>query len=423
MPDAAPVLAVIADRLIDGTGADPVADAVLIIEAGRVVAAGPRSRLTVPAAARVVEGDDLTVLPGLMDMHVHIGCVPGMDFTRMLMTRRSMTLLHAVPNAAATLRAGVTTVRDAGLTPASVRDAIDRGMFTGPRMEVAVSILSQTGGHGDDSMPCGCRLPFDCGIDVPHGVVDGADQVRRKVREVMQAGADWVKLCTSGGVLSPGDLPEHAQMTLEEIATAVAEAARYGKRVMSHAMSAEGIRNAVAAGVVSVEHGCLLDEEGMDLMLARGAYLVPTLVAPEDVIAGAADGGSIPEEMVAKARRVMERHRAAFREAVGRGVRIAMGTDAAVGPHGGNLRELARMVEFGMTPMQALVAATRTAAELLRREDEVGTLRTGLVGDAVVVEGDPLADISILADPARIRLVVKGGAVAHAAGQAVTIPA
>lgn len=418
------VLAIVADRLIDGTGADPIAGAVVVVEDGRVTAAGPRSAVAIPQGARVVEGDDLTLLPGFMDMHVHLGCISGTDFGRMLMTQRSLLLLNSVPNAAATLRAGVTTVRDAGAAPASVRVAIERGFFPGPRMEAAVSIIGQTGGHADDAMPCGSRLAFDCGMDVPHGVVDGEDAMRRKVREVLQAGADWIKLCTSGGVLSSGDLPDHAQLTVGEIRVAVEEAARNGKRVMAHAMSADGIKNALHAGVVSIEHGCLLDEEGMELMKQHGAYLVPTLVAPEDLISGAASGRSIPGEMLAKARRVMDLHRPAVSEAIARGVRVAMGTDAAVGPHGANLRELARMVDCGMTPMQAIEASTRVPAELLRRDGELGTLRPGMLADIVAVQGDPLQDIALLGDNDRIRLVVKGGAVAHAApGVSAGVPA
>jgi imidazolonepropionase-like amidohydrolase len=280
---------------------------------------------------------------------------------------------------------------------------------------MAVSILSQTGGHGDERMPCGSSLHMDCGMDVPRSLVDGEEAMRARVREVLRAGADWIKICTSGGVLSAGDLPDHAQFTLGEIGVAVEEAARRGKRVMAHAMSAEGIKNAIRAGVVSIEHGCLLDEEGMALMKQNNAYLVPTLVAPEDVIAGAESGQTIPEEMQNKARRLIERHRAAVREAITRGVRIAMGTDSAVGPHGANLRELARMVDCGMTPMQAIEASTRVSAELLRRDHELGTLREGMLADVVAVRGNPLDDITLLNEKNRIALVVKGGEVVHTA--------
>ena len=406
-----PTLVIVAERLIDGTGRDPVERAAVIIENGRITASGPRASLTIPEGAEVIEDEDLTLLPGFMDMHVHLAAA-GTNLVRILMTPASLALLNSVPNCARTLEAGVTTVRDAGHTPVGVRLAAEAGYFPAPRMELAVSLLSQTGGHGDDLMPCGARVGLTSGVDVPHGVVDGPDAMRRKVREVLQAGADWIKLCTSGGVLSPGDLPDHAQFSIEEIRVAVEEAAVVGKRVMAHAMSPAGIRNALIAGVTSIEHGCLLDEQGIALMKEKGAYLVPTLVAPGDVIAGAkAGGGGLPREMIEKAERIGALHRAAVAAAIAAGVKVAMGTDAAVGPHGTNLRELGEMVRCGMSPMQAIVASTSVPAELLRRPD-LGTLEPGKRADVVVARGDPLANIDILADPAHIRLVIKDGRVA-----------
>jgi imidazolonepropionase-like amidohydrolase len=405
-----PALVIVADRLIDGTGRDPLERAAVVIEDGRIAAVGERSSLTIPRDAEVLEDDDLTLLPGFMDMHVHLASA-GTNLVRILMTPASLALLNSIPNSARTLAAGVTTVRDAGHTPAGVRLAAEAGYFPAPRMELAVSLLSQTGGHGDDLMPCGARIGLTMNVDVPHGVVDGVDGMRRKVREVLQAGADWIKLCTSGGVLSPGDLPDHAQFSIDEIRTAVDEAAVVGKRVMAHAMSPAGIRNALLAGVTSIEHGCLLDEEGIALMKEKAAYLVPTLVAPGDVIEGARTSGGLPPEMIAKAERIRALHRAAISAAIASGVKIAMGTDAAVGPHGTNLRELGEMVRCGMTPMQAIVASTRVPAELLRRRD-LGTLTPGKLADVVAVRGDPLSDIDSLADPAHIRLVIKDGRVA-----------
>lgn len=409
MPVAAAPVAIIADRLIDGTGREPIEAAVVVIEHDRVTAVGPRSSVRVPDGAALVEGDDFTVLPGFIDAHVHLAGQSGVDFNRLLMTRRSMLLLMAVPNAGVTLNAGVTSVRDAGLSPASVRDAIDAGYFAGPRCHMAVSILSQSGGHGDPTMPCGCELSMDCGMDVPHSVVDGPEMMRRRVREVLAAGADWIKLCTSGGVLSPADHPDAAQFTIDEIRVAVEEAASQGKRVMAHAMSAAGIKNALRGGVTSIEHGCLLDEEAIALMKEQDAWLVPTLVAPRDVVAAAGEGRTIPEVMVKKARDISVRHMESFRAAVAAGVNIAMGTDSAVGPHGGNLRELALMVEGGMTALEAITASTCAPARLLRREHELGTLEAGKLADVVVVSGDPISDIDVLADPDRIRVVLKGG--------------
>jgi imidazolonepropionase-like amidohydrolase len=332
----------------------------------------------------------------------------GMDFSRMLMTPRSLTLLWAVPNSRATLDAGFTTVRDAGGTPIGVRLASEMGFFPAPRMRLSVQILSQTGGHGDPYMPCGAHLHIESGVDIPDPVVDGVDGMRRKVREVLRAGADNIKLCTSGGVLSPGDLPDTPQLTVEEIAVAVYEAGVHGKHVLAHAISTQGIKNAVRAGVRSIEHGCLLDEEAIALIKERGAYLVPTLKAPRDVVAGAA-ANRIPEEMLAKALRVADAHARSFRAAVEAGVQVALGTDAGVGDHGTNGGEFALMVEHGMTPMQAILAGTAVPSRLLGLADTLGTLEQGKLADLVAVRGDPLADIGILADLERIRLVVKGG--------------
>ena len=246
-----------------------------------------------------------------------------------------------MPNAAATLAAGVTTVRDAGHTPVGVRLAAEAGYFPAPRMELAVSLLSQTGGHGDDLMPCGARVGLTMDSMCPHGVVDGVDGMRRKVRQVLQAGADWIKLCTSGGVLSPGDLPDHAQFSVEEIRDG-GRRGRGGGQARDGARHVPGRASATRSspGVTSIEHGCLLDEEGIALMKEKGAYLVPTLVAPGDVIdrrarrrwaAGRDDrqGGANPGPPSA-----------AVSAAIASGVKVAMGTDAAVGPHGKNLREL-----------------------------------------------------------------------------------
>jgi imidazolonepropionase-like amidohydrolase len=405
-------VAIVADRLIDGTGRDPVQNAVVVWEGERLVAAGSRREVSIPDGAEVIEGDDLTLLPGLMDMHVHLAMLTGMDLLRMMMTPRSFTLMHAIPHAEATLQAGFTTVRDAGGTPVGVRLAVEKGFFRGPRMRLSVSILSQTGGHADTYTPCGCEMPIDSTLDIPFGRVDGVDEMRRRVREVLRAGADNIKLCTSGGVLSPGDLPDTPQFTVEEIAAAVYEAGAHGKHVLAHAMSAQGVKNAVRGGVRSIEHGCLIDEEAISMMRERDVYLVPTLVAPRDVAAIAERRpGQLTAEMVEKAERVAGVHMQAFRQAVAAGVHVALGTDAGVGEHGSNGRELALMVEGGMTPMQALMAATATPARLLGLQDRLGSLEQGKLADVVAVQGDPLADIALMGDPSRVRVVVKGGEV------------
>lgn len=404
-------VALVGAQLIDGTGTDPIENGVLVFEGEHILAVGRRDEVQLPRGATVIEADGMTVLPGLIDCHVHLAGQWGYDLLRKLMTPPSLSLLYAVPNTRATVEAGVTTVRDAGGTPAGVKMAVERGLFAGPRMLVAVSFLSQTGGHGDNFMPCCLDMGQQLPADVPYGVVDGQDAMRHKVREILRADADWIKLCTSGGVLSPADSPESAQFTVDEIAVAVYEAAAQGKRCMAHAQSNRGIKNALEAGIASIEHGIYLDDEAIQMMVDRKVYLVPTLVAPQDVIELAeARPGLLPPYAVEKARQVIKTHRESFRRAVEAGVKVAMGTDSGVGPHGGNARELRLMVEHsGMTAMQAIVASTQSAAELLRLDDTLGTLAKGKLADVLVVNGDPLANIRILEDKQNLTLVLKGG--------------
>lgn len=404
-------VALVGGRLIDGTGAEPIDTGVLVFEGERILAVGRRDEVRVPRGATVIEADGMTVMPGLIDCHVHLAGQWGYDLVRRLLTPPSLSLLYAVPNAQATVEAGITTVRDAGGTPASVKLAVERGLFAGPRMLVAVSVLSQTGGHGDSFMPCCIDMKQSLPADIPYSVVDGQDQMRHKVREVLRADADWIKLCTSGGVLSPADSPESAQFTVDEIGVAVYEAAAQGKRCMAHAQSNRGIKNALEAGIASIEHGIYLDDEAIQMMVDRGVYLVPTLVAPQDVIELAeARPGLLPPYAVEKAQQVIKTHRESFRRAVEAGVKVAMGTDSGVGPHGGNARELRLMVEHGgMAAMQAIVASTRSAAELLRLDDRLGTLAAGKLADVLVVNGDPLADMRVLEDTQNMLLVLKGG--------------
>jgi imidazolonepropionase-like amidohydrolase len=246
--------------------------------------------------------------------------------------------------------------------------------------------------------------------DAPHRVVDGVDEVRKLTREILRAGADWIKLATSGGVLSAADAPTSSQLTLEEISTAVYEAAAQEKRVMAHAQGTQGILNALKAGVASIEHGIYLTDEAIDLMLKQRAYLVPTLVAPQAVVQFAEQHPDIlPPVMAAKAYAVIDAHTASFRRAVEAGVSIAMGTDSGVGRHGENGRELSLMVQHGMTPMQAIVASTANAARLLHLDTQLGTLEAGKLADVIVVAGDVSADVTPLAEPENVRLVLKGG--------------
>jgi imidazolonepropionase-like amidohydrolase len=257
-------------------------------------------------------------------------------------------------------------------------------------MKIAITILSQTGGHSDRWMVCGVSLNGPPIPGTPTPLVDGVEEVRRKVRELIRAGADQIKVCTSGGVLSPRDDPRHAHFRPDELEEFVAQAEASHTYVMAHAQATDGIKNAIRAGIRSIEHGVFLDEEAISMMLEKGTWLVPTLSAPIGVLEAVEAGANMPPQMVQKARDVIDAHRDSIRQAVAAGVRIAMGTDSGVGPHGTNLRELQLMNDVGMAPEAALVATTSSAARLLRVDDELGTVEAGKRADLVVIDGDAL---------------------------------
>jgi imidazolonepropionase-like amidohydrolase len=330
-----------------------------------------------------------TLLPGLFDTHVHV-MFGHVDVWRLMQEPFSYRFYEAIKSLEATLRIGITTVRDAGGADLGVKQALEEGIVRGPRVQISITMLSQTGGHGDGWLPSGARAQLLADHPgSPSGIVDGPDEARRKVRELVRAGAEVIKIATSGGVLSPRDKPQQPGFDAEEIEAIVAEARAAGLWVMSHAQSTEGIKSAVRAGVRSIEHGIYLDDEAIQLMLDHGAYLVPTLVAPLGVIRAAEAGAGIPEVAVIKAREVVEAHRDSFRRAAEAGVKIAMGTDAGVVPHGTNLDELQLMADGGMSPEDVLVATTRTAAELMGLSRSLGTIEAGKRADLVVVSGDP----------------------------------
>jgi len=309
-----------------------------------------------------------------------------------------------------TIEAGITSVRDAGGADAGVKQAVETGVVGGPRMQISINVLTITGGHGDGWMRSGGEFNlFPSYPGFPESRVDGVEDCRRKVREVLRAGAEIIKICSTGGVLSPTDHPEFTQFSPEELDVIVREAAyRRGIKVMAHAQGAEGIKNAVRAGVHSIEHGIFLDNEAIDLMLKHGTYLVPTLLAPLAVLEAGEKGG-MPEYGIRKSREVIETHSDSITRAHKAGVKISMGTDAGVMPHGTNLRELGLMVNIGMTPMEAIVATTKTAAECLGWQEQVGTVQVGKLADIVIVKTNPLQDIRALENKDNIILVMKDG--------------
>jgi len=368
--------------VFDGSGADP-APADVTVEDGRIVDVGTG-----------LDGDDAvelagrTLLPGLFDCHVHV-VFSHVDTWRLMNTPFSYLFYEAARNLRSTLAIGITSVRDAGGADLGIQQALEDGLIPGPRMQLSLTMLSQTGGHGDEWLVSG----GSAGLmgehpGIPSGIVDGPDEMRRKVRQLHRMGANVIKVATSGGVLSARDDPSHAHFRPIELEVLVEEATAAGMFVMAHAQAADGIKNAVRAGIRSIEHGIFLDDEAIGLMLERGTWLVPTLVAPQGVIDAADAGVAFGPGIADKARAVVDIHRNAVRRAIEAGVKIAMGTDSGVTPHGRNLRELALMADLGMTPAAVLEATTRSAARLLGVDDRLGTIEPGKVADLVAVEGD-----------------------------------
>ena len=403
------IRAVLADALLNPSTGETTQGAVVVIEDGRVTRAGKRDGVPIPRDAETVDAEGLTLLPGLIDCHVHLTSLgEGLDFARELTTPPTFELMRAVRAARKTLDAGFTSVRDAAGSPAGIKMAIDAGYFPGPRMFVTISGLSQTGGHTDAHFMCGVDLDIPL-PDRPHSVVDGVENMRLRVREVIRAGADWIKLCTSGGVLSPGDQPHHPMLTVEEIRAAVEEASTHGRKVMAHAQANSGIKNALRAGVSTIEHGIWLDGDAVEMMLDGHNGLVPTLVAPRWVIRHA-EAGKMPSYAIEKAKAVIEDHKKSIKLAIESGVRVAFGTDMGVGPHGLNGEEFLLMRELGMEPIDCIRSATTVAADVIGMKG-VGSLDEGSWGDLIGVAGDPVANLELLAKPENVRLVVKGGEV------------
>jgi imidazolonepropionase-like amidohydrolase len=397
--------------LIDGNGGPPLKDAAVLLKDNLIQAVGPLDALSLPdAEMHDVDAGGGFILPGLIDTHVHL-LLQDMDVQTIMNTPLSLNFYKSIAYMRRTIKAGVTCVRDGGGADAGVKRAVDEGLVLGPRMQISVSALSTTGGHGDGWTISGNvlnLLPAYPGA--PNGICDGVEEVRRKVREVLRAGAEVIKVCTTGGVLSPTDHPEFTQFSPEELAVMVQEGAyRRGVRVMAHAQGAEGVKNAIRAGIHSIEHGIYLDDEAIELMLEHGAFLVPTLLAPVAVLEIAESSGAMPEYGVRKARESIDAHRDSIARAYKAGVRIAMGTDAGVAPHGTNLRELGLMCDIGMTPMEALVASTKVAAECLGWQNRLGTLQAGKLADLLITRTDPLNDIRSLENVDNITTVIKDG--------------
>jgi imidazolonepropionase-like amidohydrolase len=395
--------------LIDGTGAAPVPDAAVVIDGDRITAAGPRAAVTWPTEAEVIDARGRTVIPGLIDAHDHLASHGYGLATRFGLEEPASTAhLRTARVLAETLAMGYTTVRDAGGLDAGFKLAVEQGLIPGPRLVLALQIISPTGGIGDRVSPsghdcCGAYDPL-----LPPCVANGSDAVRDVVRTMVRAGADVIKTATTGGASSrPGHGPLDAAFSLAEMEALVTESHALGRRVMCHALGGPGLRTALAAGVDSIEHGCYLDEDATLLgqMAVQGTFFVPTLTVY--VYHRESPAPHVRERAVA----LHAHHVASVRRALELGVPIAAGTDAGGHGHPKNALELKYLVEAGLSPMQALRAATQWAAACLGLEREIGTIERGRLADLVLVGGDPLDDVTLLLDPARIELVLKGGVV------------
>jgi len=398
------LVAVRAGKLVDVVAGKVLENQTILITGERITAVGPSATVQVPAGAEVVDLSGSTVLPGLIDAHTHLTGNAKHHGYETLGTADIRAALYGAHAARLTLEAGFTTVRNVGASgfgDVALRDAINEGELPGPRMRVSGYPLGIQGGHCDNNL-----LPYEFHAVEP-GVADGPWAARAKVREMAKYGADTIKICASGGVLSKGDEPGAQQYTLEEMKAIVEEAHKLGRRVAAHAHGASSIRDAILAGVDSVEHASLVDDEGIRLAREKGTYFVMDIYNDDYILQEGAKAGML-QESLDKERALGQLQRDNFRKAYKGGVRMAFGTDAGVYPHGDNARQFRYMVQYGMSPMQAIQAATINAADLLGWKDRIGSVQPGKYADLIAVSGDPLKDPAELT---RVNFVMKGGAV------------
>jgi imidazolonepropionase-like amidohydrolase len=405
---SAQVTVVKAGKLIDPDAGTVLNDQVIVVRDNKIEAVG--KGLAIPAGAKVIDLSDKTVLPGLIDCHTHVadGASENGDPLSQLKKTASQVVLESIPNARTMLESGFTTVRDVGvyraLNDIALRDAIAKGYVEGPRMFVAGAYVTITGGAGAmTGFAPDIQLPWD----FHYGEANSPWEVRQVIRKLAHDGVDHIKVLSSGAVLTHGSNPKSQEFTPEELQAAVDEASHFGLRVESHAHSAEGIKNAIRAGVASVEHATMIDDEGIALAKAKGTYLDMDIY-DEECIQEAGRKGNIPKDFLQHDAELGQIQRDNFRKAVKAGVKMSFGTDAGVCPYDRSVRQFALMVKYGMTPMQAIQAATTSAVDLLGRSDVMGSIKPGRYADVIAVSGDPLQDISVLE---HVQFVMKDGKV------------
>lgn len=396
-------------NLIDVVRGELVSRTTILVENDKIKKVG-KEAVEIPKGYEVIEAYGKTVMPGLIDAHVHFSLGGEPNYGELFIKQPvALVAIKAASYAQRTLKAGFTTVRDMGAVGwvgISLREAIKGGIAKGPRVLASGHLLSITSGHAD-FFPPWVKVEEMIGR-----VADGVPELRRAVREQIAAGADWIKFCATGGLMDPGSKPGIQEYTEEEMKTIVEEARKAGKRVAAHAQGTEGIKAAIRAGVDTIEHGALLDEEAIELMVKNGTYLIPTLTAFHKILEHAAEGERrIPEYVVKKAEKLRERRVESFKAAVAAGVKIALGTDAGTpfNRHGENAVELELMMEHGLSEIDALRAATMGAAEALGLSGMIGSIEEGKSADLIIVDGNPLEEITVLQRAERIELVLKEG--------------